>query len=174
MRSVLLRASILGLLAVFSSSCILSRLTDRAFVGFTVKRPSYSDRKITGLLLLPITFALDVATFPLQVILLAVAGDDFILGPDPEKGDKSPQGEYVMNLKADPRFESLSAQARAQALAELEAMIERGELDRSTALGLTEDGHWVKVALTAEARAQLLERAKSPRAPEALALCAPR
>src|SRR6478672_2102462 len=104
MRKVLLRTLVVGLVSVFFQSCILSRLTDRAFVGFTSKRPTYSDRKTTGLLLLPITFAIDVATFPLQLILLAIAGDDFILGRDMENSEMRPVPNYVENLEHNPRF----------------------------------------------------------------------
>jgi hypothetical protein len=174
MRNLVLRASVLGLLAVFSQSCILSRLTDRAFVGFHVKHPTYSDRKVTGLVLLPITFAIDAATFPIQVILLAIVGDDFILGKDTSQDDNyRPMPHYVENLKTNPQFQRLTEQQQAVAIAEFEKLFTEGTLDPSAALGLTEDGHWVQVPLTDEARAQLLERAKSAHAPQALALCAP-
>ncbi len=153
MRSALLRASIIGLLAVFAQSCILSRLTDKAFLGFTVHRPTYSDRKFTAVLLLPITFAVDVATFPIQLIILAIAGDDFIVGHESSGPDAVPTPAYVENLQNNPRFQQLTAAQQKTAISEYETLLASGALDTTNALGLTEDGHWMIVALTGEARA---------------------
>ena len=170
----LFRASVVGLLAVFAQSCILSRLTDRAFVGFTVKRPTYSDRKTTGLVLLPITFALDVATFPIQLILLAIAGDNFILGrDDSDESYSRKMPGYIVQLESNPAFQKLSAEQQQTAITEFETLVASGALDPTAALGLTEDGHWMQVPLTDEARAQLLERSKAKQSRQALAMCEP-
>jgi hypothetical protein len=173
MRKVLLRASVVGLVAVFSQSCILSRLTDRAFVGFTVKRPTYADRYTTGLVLLPIAFAIDVATFPLQLILLAIAGDEFIVGHDFNDDYGRTLPGYIVQLQSNPQFQKLSPEQQKVAIAEFEQLLASGQLDPNAALGLTEDGHWVQVPLTSEALAQLRERAKTKQSRQALAMCEP-
>jgi hypothetical protein len=165
------RLLIVGLLAMSGQSCILSRLTDRAFTGFSVKRPIYADRYYTGLVLLPLTIAVDAATLPIQLIILAIVGDDFVLGH--EGYERYEINHYVENLKQQPSFQRLTPEQQATAIAEFEDLLLSGGLDPSYALGLSEDGHWVKVPLSDEARAQLLVRAKVVATPEPLAMCTP-
>ena len=160
----LLVASLSLMVLATSSGCILSRLTDKAFVGLHVKRPTYNDRLVTGILLLPITAAVDLVTFPIQVIVLAIAGDDFIVGRD--EADPA-QLMYAMNT--NPSFQKLDQQQQETAVAELDAMIKSGQITRGTALALTEDGHWLVIDLTPEARNQMLARAKSNASATALA-----
>ena len=69
---------------LFSTGCLMSRLVDRAFLGITVRRPTYIDRKTTGVFLLPFTFAIDVATFPIQAILIVILGDNFPWNDPPD------------------------------------------------------------------------------------------
>jgi len=150
---------------LFSTGCMMSRLVDRAFLGITVRRPSYVDRKTTGVFLLPFTFVVDVATFPIQALLVVILGDNF---PFTEATDSL----QSMNAMLDnPRFKQLGDKEQAIARAELQQLILDKKLTPNTALGLGEDGHWTIVELTAEARNQLIARAQQPDAPEAL-VCA--
>ncbi len=151
--------------SLFTTGCMISRAVDRAFVGMSVRRPTYLDRKTTGIFLLPITFVLDVATFPIQALLVVILGDNFPFT------DSDTLNQIVM-LQKDPRFQRLDEQRQAIARAELEQLLKSGAVTKNTALALGEDGHWTLVALTAEAREQLIVRAQAP-APEAVAVCLP-
>lgn len=148
--------------AVFSTGCMMSRLVDRAFLGVTVRRPSHMDRKMTGVFLLPFTFVIDVATFPIQALLVVILGDNF---PFPNETDA------LSNIRAaldTPAFEKLGEEAKMIATAELEQLAKDGKLTANTALALGEDGHWTLVELTAEARSQLIARAQQPASSPAL------
>lgn len=151
-RSLLPKLVAVSLTAALVSGCMLSRAVDRAFVGMTVRKPTYVDRKTTGAFLLPLTFAIDVATFPIQLILVAILGDNF---PFTEPPDALAQ---VVASRDD--FKKLSPAQQSTAIAELDALVRSGRLNANTALGLTEDGHWVVVELNDEQRQQLIVRAQ--------------
>jgi hypothetical protein len=141
-------------------ACMLSRLVDRSFVGITVRKPEFPDRKTTGIFLLPITFAVDVATFPIQALLVVILGDNF-----PFRDPAAMHGAIASNQA----FDRLDDAAKATALAELETLVREGRLVPGAALALDAEGHWTVVVLSDEARAQLLARAGSP--PAAAQLC---
>ncbi|MBL9039856.1 MAG: hypothetical protein JNG84_15165 [Archangium sp.] len=144
--------------AVLNTGCMMSRLVDRAFLGITSRRPTYNDRKTTGVFLLPITFVIDVATFPIQALLVVLLGDQFPFNDTNDSLSKT----YALN--DNPRFQQLGAEQQKLALAELEQLIRSGAVTPETALALLDDGHWQIVRLDAEARQQLLARAQSPEA----------
>ena len=150
MNRPLTRALAVALSLSLLPGCMVSRLVDRAFLGITVRRPAYVDRMTTGVFLLPITFVIDVATFPIQALLMVILGDNF---PFPK--DDTIAGAVTRNED----FQRLDADARAVALAELEALLGSGRLDPHAALALTPDGHWTVVVLDDEARSQVLARA---------------
>ncbi|MFO0596935.1 MAG: hypothetical protein U0228_16590 [Myxococcaceae bacterium] len=152
--------------ALTSSGCLMSRLVDRAFLGITVRRPAFADRKTTGVFLLPFTFVLDAATFPIQALLVVILGDNFPFNDPPDAIQNS-----VAALEQNPRYQQLGDEQKAIARAELEQLILDKKIGPSTALGLGEDGHWTVVELTAEARSQLIARAQQPVPPEEL-VCA--
>jgi hypothetical protein len=158
MNRPLIRALAIALSLSLLPSCMVSRLVDRAFLGISVRRPSFNDRKTTGVFLLPITFVLDIATFPLQALLVVILGDNF---PFPK--DDVLANALVMN----DDFRQLDSASRDRALAELEELIRSGQMNEHTALALGVDGHWTVVAVDGEARAQLLLRAGS----RPLAIC---
>ncbi len=148
--------------AVLSTGCMLSRAVDRAFLGLTVRRPSFDARKTTGIFLLPITFAIDVATFPIQALLVVILGDNF-----PFKDTEGINQMYALNQH--PQLQKLSPERRAIAMKEFERLIGSGQLDRNTTLALTDEGEWVMVKVGDEARQQMLARAQAPEAvPEAV------
>lgn len=153
-RRLLRLVAIATVAAVFSTGCMLSRAVDRAFLGLTVRRPSFDARKTTGIFLMPITFAIDVATFPIQALLVVILGDNF-----PFKETEQLNQIYAMNQH--PQMQKLSPERRALAMREFEGLLQSGQLTRNTSLALTEEGHWVLVPLDAEAREQLLARAQS-------------
>jgi hypothetical protein len=143
-------------LAIGTSGCILSRAVDRAFIGATVKRPSSPDRLVTGIVLLPFTAVIDLATFPIQAIIIAIVGDTFPFG-------KTEDVTYtiVSSLQGDPRFQQLGKEQQLIASQELEQLIKSGQM-RGNAAALGQDGHWVLVPMTDEAKNQALARANAP------------
>lgn len=162
-RRLLRIVAIATITTVFSTGCMLSRAVDRAFLGLTVRRPSFDSRKTTGIFLMPLTFAIDVATFPIQALLVVILGDNF-----PFKEDEQLNQMYAMN--EHPQMKKLSPERRAIAMREFEGLLRSGQLTRNTSLALTDDGQWVLVPLDTEARAQLLARAQAPEAAE-VAVC---
>lgn len=168
MRSRFVRVLAVGTaVALFASGCMLSRAVDRAYLGISVRRPQYTDHRSTGVFLLPFTFAVDIVTFPIQAILVVILGDGF---PFNDANETS----AVIVLRDDPRFQKLSPAQQAVAVEELERLLADGQVTRNTALGLGDDGHWARVAVTDEAREQLIARAQQPvQAPQAIARCAP-
>ncbi|MCA2978260.1 MAG: hypothetical protein INH41_16720 [Myxococcaceae bacterium] len=149
--------------AVASTGCMLSRAVDRAFLGITVTRPTYEARKTTGVFLLPLTFAVDVATFPIQALLVVLLGDNFPFKED----DRS---NVLYSMSQHPQLQRLPEAQRAVAMREFEQLLRSGQLDRNSTLALTEDGHWVVVRVSDEGREQLLARAQAPATAE-LAVC---
>ena len=133
---------------------MLSRAVDRAFLGISTRRPTYVDRRTTGVFLLPFTFVIDVATFPIQALLVVILGDQF-----PFHESSTIAQMYALN--DNPQFQKLDEQQRAMALAELETLLSSGNVDANSALALLEDGHWVVVPLSADTRSQLIARAQS-------------
>ena len=119
--------------AVFSTGCMLSRAVDRAFLGISVRRPSFDARKTTGIFLLPITFAIDIATFPIQALLVVILGDDF-----PFKDIDVVNQMYALNQH--PQMHKLSPERRAIAMKDFENLLRSGQLDRNTTLALTDEG----------------------------------
>ncbi len=150
---------------LFSTGCMMSRLVDRAFLGITVRRPSYIDRKTTGVFLLPFTFVIDVATFPIQALLVVILGDNF---PFTDQIDSLKQLTAMLD---NSRFNQLGEAEQIIARAELKQLITEKKLTPNSALGLGDDGHWTVVELTAEAHSQLIARAQQPDAPASL-VCA--
>jgi hypothetical protein len=143
-------------LGIFASGCILSRAVDRAFIGATVKRPSSPDRLVTGIVLLPFTAAIDLVTFPIQAIIVAIVGDTFPFGKDQDV-----TYTITSSLQGDPRFQTLGQQEQKIAMEELEQLIKSGQM-RGNAAALGEDGHWVLVPMSEEAKNQALARANAP------------
>lgn len=150
---------------LFSTGCMMSRLVDRAFLGITVRRPTYLDRKTTGVFLLPFTFAIDVATFPIQALLVVILGDNF---PFAEPADSLGN---LQAMREHPRFKQLGEKEQAVAMAGLQQLVDEGRLGPSTALALNDDGTWTVVELSADTRQQLIARASQPEAAEQL-VCA--
>ncbi len=166
MKSRCLRTLAISMATVlFSTGCMMSRLVDRAFLGITVKRPSYGDRKTTGIFLLPFTFVIDVATFPIQALLVVILGDNF---PFTDPPDALSNARVMLDT---PQFHRLGQAEQAIAKAELIKLIEERKLTPNTALALNEDGHWTVVELSADTRNQLIARAQQPAALESL-VCA--
>ena len=163
MKSRIFRTLAISMATVlFSTGCMMSRLVDRAFLGITVRRPTYNDRKTTGVFLLPFTFVLDVATFHIQALLVVILGDNFPWN-DPV--------DSLMNVHAmldTPAFHQLGEEQQAIARAELKQLVLDKKLTPNTALALGEDGHWTLVELSADTRNQLIARASQPRSPDAL------
>jgi hypothetical protein len=156
MRSRFLRVVALAVAtSLLSTGCMLSRAVDRAFLGISIRRPTYVDRKTTGVFLLPFTFAFDIATFPIQAILVVILGDQFPFH------DRDPLTGGGFALNDNPQFQKLNADQKAIAIAELNELLRSGTVTANTALALLESGHWVVVPLTADTRDQLIARAQS-------------
>ncbi len=152
MKRELMRIIAMGIIIpLFLSGCILTRGVDRKFLGAGVSRAEHPNRKVLGITILPIAFALDVATFPLQAILLMIFGDSF---PYDDL-----DGASLAALSSDPRFQRIPADARTRALAELPLLLRSGRVSGDTALVLREDGNWEIVYLSARDRERLYARA---------------
>ena len=163
MKSRIFRTLAISMATVlFSTGCMMSRLVDRAFLGISVKRPTYMDRKTTGVFLLPFTFVIDVATFPIQALLVVILGDNF---PFTDANDQLSNARAALDT---PQFHQLGEAEQAIAKAELKQLILDRKLTPNTALALGEDGHWTLVELSADTRNQLIARAQQPQPPEAL------
>lgn len=167
MRSRLMRVTALTVAtSLLTTGCMLTRVVDRAFIGVTSRRPTYADRKATGVFLVPITFAIDLATFPIQALLVVLLGDKFPFN-DPEDSVM----QSIAMLQDDERFQRLSDEQQATALAELQTLMESGTLTPESALTLTDEGHFVVTQLDPEARQQLLARLGQS-APDTALVCA--
>lgn len=155
MRYHLLRIAILSVaISLLTAGCIVSQSIDRAFLGMSTNRPAYHDRKVAGFILLPVAFAVDIVTLPIQAVLLMIFGDNF---PFNDKAARSPAA-----LDHDLNFQKLTDEQRAMARAELTSLVQSGAVSVNNALALCEDGHWVLIPLSAEARAALSARANAP------------
>ncbi len=160
MRSRLIRTVIWGVVISFLiTGCMVSRGVDRAFLGWGVKQPKFEKRKATGILLLPISFALDIVTFPIQAVLVVVFGDDW---PYEET-------DTVMALNNHPSFQKLSNEQKALARVELRTALRSAAVTKDSALVLCGNGHWAVVKINAEQRTQLFARASASRGTLALA-----
>jgi hypothetical protein len=65
-----------ALLAFACAGCAFTQWTDRYFLGTTGGPPVHEGRVGTGIVLVPLAIAGDVATFPIQALVLVFAGDD--------------------------------------------------------------------------------------------------
>ncbi len=154
MKNRLVRLAVVSIAAlIFAEGCMLSRLVDRAFLGMSVRRPAYADRKGTGVFLLPITAVIDLATFPIQALLVVFIGDNFPFTDPPDALS------MIYALNDHPQFKKLGAPEQAIARAELEELFDSNTLTANSALALGDDGHWTVVELSADAREQLIARA---------------
>ena len=138
---------------IFSTGCMLSRAVDRAFLGVSVRRPQYDDRKTTGLFLLPFAFAIDLVTSPIQAILIVILGDQFPFN------DVDTLQRAATAMRDNPQFQKLNDAQRATALAEFNQILQSGSLTPNTVLSLTEDGHWTMSDVSNEVREQMIARA---------------
>ncbi len=161
----LVRFVVLASVIAALPSCMLTRVVDRAFLGASVSHPKYEERKMTGVFLVPFTFAVDAATLPIQAILLVILGDEFPFG-----SSSHTSGATAM-IQTAPQYLALSADARRVADQELETIFASGALTPNASLVLTADGHWQVITLDNETRAQLLVRVSTP-APAPVAVCA--
>lgn len=105
-------------------------------------------------------FHADIATFPIQALLVVFLGDGF---PFNDASDTT----QVITLREDPRFQRLGEAQQQVALAEFEVLWRSGRLTPNTALALGEDGHFTVVELTADAREQAIARAAGLKTPDA-------
>jgi hypothetical protein len=162
MRSTPLKWLVLPVALTLLPACMLTRAVDRAFVGLTVRKPNFVDRKVTGAFLMPFTFVIDVATFPIQAILMVIFGDNF---PFTDAQD------VVNAVSANDHFQKLTPEQQRTAVAELDGLLRSGQLTATSSLSLTSDGHWVVMQLSTEQHQQLLARAQSVPQPNVELAC---
>lgn len=148
------------------SGCMITRLVDRSFVGITKKSPAYKDRLTTGVFLMPFTFVIDVATFPIQALLVVIFGDTFPFGD--EVNDATRRVTLRERLESQPRYADLTDAQKDLALAELDTLSQE-KRDPNVAYALLPDGHWQAVPLSADAREQILVRAAGLK--QSVAMC---
>lgn len=158
MRRILLRATAAALAFSMMSGCLLTRLTDRAFLGVSARKATYEYRIGTGIFILPFAWAVDVATFPIQMLIVVIVGDDFIFGRDRAQARMIAMRDQ---LEGQPAYAQLSEVQRQTAFEGLLTLAESGTLSANTALALNPDATWTVVPLDAEARSQLIVRAQA-------------
>jgi membrane protein implicated in regulation of membrane protease activity len=158
MRRIFLRATAAALATSMTSGCILTRLTDRAFLGVSARKATYEYRVATGLFILPFAWAVDVATFPIQMLIVVIVGDDFIFGRDRAQARMIAMRE---ELEGQPAYAQLSQGQREKAFKGLVALAQSGKLSANIALALNPDATWTLVPLDAEAHSQLIVRAQA-------------
>jgi hypothetical protein len=147
-------------ISLVASSCLLTRHTDRGFLGIHAG-PVYKNRIYTGLFLLPLAFAVDLATTPIQLIMLVAAGDDFLAAED-EKITPAPQAQghqVSRRLESDPAFARLTPQQQTK----LKEFVARRGGKVPPAFGLTRDGEWVEVPVSDLERRDLIVRSARSR-----------
>src|SRR5687768_11598525 len=98
-------------MAVSVAGCAFTQWTDRYYFGTAGGPPVYEGRKVTGAVILPFAIVGDVITAPIQVILLAFMGDDWLYS-------KRQRGTFVS--ANDERFRSLGDEQKDQLIAQLE------------------------------------------------------
>lgn len=149
---------VVGVLALLiASGCILTRHTDRAFTGMH-SGPVYKNRIYTGLFLLPLAFVVDLATLPIQFIMLVAAGDDFLAPAEDSVKPTSTTREVQLRLERDPTFAKLRPEEQTKLREFLMARAKAGG-PMPRAYGMTPEGEWVEVPVSEETRQEMLRRA---------------
>jgi hypothetical protein len=150
---------VVGILALLiASGCILSRHVDRAFTGMH-SGPVYKNRIYTGLFLLPLAFVVDLATLPIQFIMLVAAGDDFLAAEDDKQDLRGGATKEVqLRLERDPTYAKLKPEQQTKLREFLLARARAGG-PMPRAYGMTPDGEWVEVPVSEETRQEMLLRA---------------
>jgi hypothetical protein len=133
-------------LALGSTGCLMTRWTDRYFLGTTGGDPVYEGRIATGIVLAPVAIAVDVVTFPVQAVVLVFAGDD-ALRPSP------------------PRKRGIGLTVKARSLAQLEIIHEQTTRSRDapSLYGLDDSGNLIPLGLDQARAAELVARMQAPR-----------
>lgn len=139
------------------SGCALTQWTDRYFFGTAGGPPVYEHRVVTGMVIVPFALAVDLVTFPIQAILLAIMGDDFLYTHKSRTGQPMASAKDVVT---QPGLANLSADVKARLVADLDARIHQAELkgEKLPALAVTLDGHLVELDLSAEQQQALRDR----------------
>jgi hypothetical protein len=127
-------------LALGSSGCALTRWTDRQFLGTTGGAPVHEGRMVTGLILVPVALVGDLVTFPVQAVVLVVAGDDALL-PPPKR-----------------RPADFGRAVDARALASLQAIQTQMTGPSARVYGVDAEGHVLPLALDRERVETLVAR----------------
>lgn len=139
--------------ALLLPGCILSRLVDRAFIGVTNRNPTYERRKATGFFLLPLTAAVDLATFPIQALLLVILGDKWPFH------DRSTS--VNTRIASIGRFHGIPPELQKAAFAELERRVRDGEFAADDVVALGADGQWIRVQVSPATRERLIAQSEA-------------
>jgi hypothetical protein len=108
------------------------------------------------LVLIPFAFAADVISFPLQLVALAIWGDDYLL---PFERPKPPP----LTGPDESFWLGLAPESRSSLQAILIERTVRGEQGKEAVFGLTADGKWVEIEVGSEQSQQLLARSQNRR-----------
>jgi hypothetical protein len=150
-KSPLARTLALGLtVSLVLPSCALVQITDRYFIGSSAPAV-FENRQVTGFFLMPIAMVLDVATAPLQILLLVLLGDDALYS-------KATRTTFATleAFRASEAYAQLTEAQRATLEAALErALADEGPAGREILLGLDAEGAAVAIPLTPELEARL-------------------
>jgi hypothetical protein len=144
-----------GSLVFASSGCMLSRLVDRGFTG-AMNKPKYKRRIYTGLFLMPIAAAVDLASSPIQLMLLVILGDDFPFGPEQEDL-VTRQRKVAQKVESSKGLKGLPDVHKAKVR---DALVARAKQKKALpkAMGLTAKGEWIEVPINEAERRAMLAR----------------
>lgn len=129
--------------ATSMAGCAFTQWTDRYYFGTAGGPPVYENRTMTGVVILPFALIGDVITSPIQVILMAIMGDEWIYS-------KRTRATFVSSN--DEALRSMEPAQREQLFARLEeAMVQAAAQGRrDVAFGIDAAGNVVEVPLTQE------------------------
>src|SRR5260370_42610691 len=112
------------------TSCAFSQWTEHAYFGDYLNKPVYENRKATGFAIMPFAMVADLATFPIQGILLIIKGDQFLY-----KKSSVVAQEYITQRETAPTDAWAGLSAGDRELVKLQAPSEPQRLGSAGSTG---------------------------------------
>ena len=148
----LITLSVATAVGVTATGCAFTQWTDRYYFGTADGPPVYENRTMTGIVILPFAIVGDIISAPVQVLLLAVMGDQWLYS-------KRTRGTFVS--ANDEKLRALGPEQREQLVAKLEQAMARAEAEgrKNVAFGIDAQGNVVEVKVTADQAREVTARA---------------
>lgn len=140
------------------TGCAFSQWTEHAYFGDYLNKPVYENRKATGIAIMPFAMVADLATLPIQGILLIIKGDQFLY-----KKSSAVAQEYITQRETPPTdaWAGLSAPDRERVKLQAQSELERLGSSGATgtfAFAIGESGKLDPIQLSPEQWQQLRRR----------------